>query len=246
MASKRKVRSTEAILKEQKVQAERDRAVVPAKSAALSAGGANNCWLEIGAELDKYLGAPLLKFTKQGEFAASDIDTIPDGTRCIAHCDFLEIGWVRWTESRPTDRKVGLIADGFIPPQKGDLPDRDETTWEIQDDGTRRDPWSFQMAVPLTRLDAGGETETYQFTVGSKGGLRCLSALTRTYGKRVAEKKSGLPVVELQSDSYKHRTYGKIFFPVMHVVGWTGSDGKPETIGADLGDAIPSFDEKAA
>jgi hypothetical protein len=101
------------------------------------------------------------------------------------------------------------------------------------------------MAVPLTRLDAGGET--YQFTVGSKGGLRCLSALTRAYGKRVAEKKSGLPVCELQSDSYKHRTYGKIFFPVMHVVCWTGSDGKPESLSADLGDAIPDdLSEKAA
>jgi len=238
MASKRKIQvpSTEEALKEQKVQAERDRAVVPAASTALSTGSANN-WLEIGAELDKYLGAPLLKFTKQGEFAISDVDAIPVGTRCIAHCDLIELGYVRWADGKPTDRKVGLVADGFIPPQKGDLPDRDETTWEIQDDGTRRDPWSFQMAVPLTRLDAGGET--YQFTVGSKGGLRCLSALTRTYGKRIADKKPGLPIVELQSDSYKHRTYGKIFFPVMHVVGWTGGHGKPESLSAEMSDAIP-------
>jgi hypothetical protein len=243
MATKRKVRSTEEIRKEQIAQAERDNAVVPAASTALSTGGANK-WLEIGAELDKYLGAPLMKFNKQGEFAISDIDTIPDGTRCIAHCDLMEIGWTRWTDGKPTDRKVGLIGDGFIPSQKSHLPDRDETTWEIQDDGTRRDPWSFQMAVPLTRLDAAGET--YQFTVGSKGGLRCLSALTRTYGKRVAEKKPGLPVVELKSDSYKHPRFGKIYFPTMHVVGWTGRDGKPETLAAALDDAIPDFGERAA
>ena len=243
MASKRKVRSTEEILKEQKAQAERERAVVPVASTALSTG-CTNSWLEIGAELDKYLGAPLLKFTKQGEFAISDIDTIPDGTRCIAHCDLMEIGWVRWVDGKPTDRKVGLIADGFVPPQRADLPDRDETTWEIQDDGTRRDPWSFQMAAPLTRLDAGGET--YQFTVGSKGGLRCLSALTRAYGKRVAEKKPGLPIVELKSDRYKHPRYGWIHFPVLHVVGWTGADGKPESLGTEMDDAIPDFGEKAA
>jgi len=240
--AKRKIRTTDEVIKEQKAQAERATAVVPAASTALSAGGANN-WLEIGVELDKYLGAPLLKFTKQGEYAISDTETIPLGTRCVSHCDLMELGWVHWADGKPTDRKTGLVADGFIPPQKDSLPDRDEETWEIQDDGTRRDPWLFQMAVPLTRLDAGGET--YQFTVGSKGGLRCLSGLTRTYGKRVAEKKSGLPVVELQADSYKHRTYGKIFFPVMHVVGWTGSDGKPETLADDLNDAVPDFGNAA-
>ena len=246
MASKRKVRSTEEILKEQKAQAARDaKAVAFLASTTLSTGGVNNNWLEIGAELDKYLGAPLLKFTKQGEFAISDIDTIPNGTRCIAHCDLMELGWVKWADGKPTgDRKVGLVVDGFIPPKREDLPDRDETTWEIQDDGTRRDPWSFQMSVPITRLDAGGET--YQFTVGSKGGLRCLSALTRMYGKRIAEKKSGLPVVELQADSYKHRTYGRIFFPVMHVVGWTGADGKPESLSVDMNDEIPDLGKKAA
>jgi hypothetical protein len=76
--------------------------------------------------------------------------------------------------------------------------------------------------------------------------LRCLSALTRAFGKRVADKKPGLPVVELQSDSYKHRQFGKIFFTVMHVVGWTGADGKPQTLGDEMNDALPDFDEKAA
>jgi hypothetical protein len=242
MATKRKVRTTEEVLKEQKTRAARDLTVTPAANTALSTGG--NCWLEIGAELDKYLGAPLLKFSKQGEYAISDIDTIPTGTKCVAHCDLMELGFVKWTDGRPTDRKVGLVADGFVPPRKDDLPDRDESTWEISDTGEKRDPWAFQMSVPVTRLDAGGET--YQFTAGSKGGLRCLSALTRAYGKRVAEKTPGLPIVELQSDSYKHRTYGKIFFPVMHIVGWTGADGKPQTLGEDMSDALPDFDKKVA
>jgi hypothetical protein len=237
---KKKVRTTEDVLKEQKAQAKAARENVPAirGSTALAADG-NNPWIEIGAELDKYLGAPLLKFTKQGEFAISETDTIPDGARCIAHCDLMEIGWVKWSDGKPTgDRKVGLVADGFIPPQKSDLPDRDETQWEIQDDGERRDPWAFQMSVPLTRLDAGGET--YKFTAGSKGGLRCLGALTRAYGKHIAEKKPGQPVVELQSDSYKHRTYGKIFFPVMHIVGWTGADGRPQSLADELDDDLPA------
>src|SRR5262245_40039147 len=237
---KKKVRTTEDVLKDQeaKAKAERENALaMKTNSTALSADSSNP-WIEIGAELDKYLGAPLLKFTKQGEFAISDVNTIADGTRCIAHCDLMEIGWVKWADGKPTgDRKVGLVADRLIPPQKSDLPDRDESLWEIQDDGERRDPWAFQMSVPLSLLDAGGET--YKFTAGSKGGLRCLSALTRVYGKHIAEDKPGQPIVELQSDSYKHRTYGKIFFPVMHVVGWTGADGKPQSLADELNDDLP-------
>jgi hypothetical protein len=237
--TKKKVRTTEDVLKEQEARAKAERENVPAvktSSTALSADGSNP-WVEIGAELDKFLGAPLLKFTKQGEFAISDVITIPDGTRCIAHCDLMEIGWVKWADGHPSDYKVGLVADGFIPPQRSELPDRDESLWERDEDGKPRDPWAFQMSVPLTLLDAG--EETYKFTAGSKGGLRCLSALTRAYGKRVAEKKGGQPVVELQSDSYKHRKYGKIFIPVMHIVGWTGADGKPLGVADDLEDDLP-------
>jgi hypothetical protein len=234
-----KKRTTEDVLKEQAARATAEREKVPAvksSSTALSVDGSNP-WIEIGAELDKFLGAPLLKFTKQGEFAISDVDAIAAGTRCIAQCNLMELGWVKWADGRPVEHKTGLVADNFVPPQRSALPDRDESQWEIDDDGERRDPWAFQMSVPLTLLSASGET--YKFTIGSKGGLRCLSALMRAYGKHVAEKKPGQPIVELQPDSYKHRKYGKIFFPVMHVVGWTDANGKPQSLADDLSDDLP-------
>ena len=72
--------------------------------------------------------------------------------------------------------------------------------------------------------------------------------MTRAYGKRVQAKgdEAGLPIIELRSDSYKHRTYGKIFFPVMHIVGWTGPDGKPLSLADDMEDAIPDLGGRAA
>lgn len=102
--------------------------------------------------------------------------------------------------------------------------------------GSRRDPWQFQMSVPITRLDT---QETYRFTTGSKGGLACLGKLTRAFGRRVQDEKvPGLPVVELKADHYKHRTYGKMFTPSMTVVGWTGSDGKPLSLAEDMDDEV--------
>jgi hypothetical protein len=186
--------------------------------------------------LDKFIGAPLLKFTKQGEFAVSDVDNIPDGTRCVAHADEIDLGWVRWADGRPEERRVGRVADTFVPPRREDLGDNDVQLWDLQYDGTRRDPWQFQMSVPVTRLDT---QETYRFTVQSKGGLACLGKLTRAYGRRVQDERApGLPVVELKADSYKHRKYGKIFFPAMIVVGWTGETGKPLSLAEEMNDDI--------
>jgi hypothetical protein len=190
MSAKRKVRTTEDVLKEQKQQAERNLALVKAPLVALMDVG--NPWIEIAAELDKFIGAPLLKFTKQGEFAISDIDNIPDGTRCVAHADEIDLGWVRWADGKPEERRVGRVADKFVPCPRDDLGDTDEQQWEMQDDGTRRDPWQFQMSVPVTRLD---NQETYRFTTGSKGGLACVGRLTRVYGRHGRSIKHSSPSV---------------------------------------------------
>jgi hypothetical protein len=233
-----KARTTEQVLKEQAEQAKAQRgntAIVRATSNALTVD--DNPWMEIGAQLDKYLGAPLLKFTKQGEFAISDVESIPAGTQCIAHADEITLGWVKWVDGRPDpeQRHVGRVADKFVPPQRKELGDLDPLQWELQD-GEPKDPWQFQMTVPVTRLDT---SETYQFTTGSKGGLACVGKLTRAYGRRVQEEKApGLPIVELKADSYKHRLYGKIFTPSMIIVSWTDAGGKPLPLSGDLNDSI--------
>jgi hypothetical protein len=239
MNTKKKPRTTEDVLKEQQRQADAQRgntAMIKQAANALAADNSNP-WIEVSAEIDKVIGAPMCKFTKQGEFSISDIDNIPDGTRCIAHADQISLGWQRWEDGKPVERRIGLVADKFMPPKRDELGDTDERQWELQDDGTRRNPWQFQMMVPITRLDGGGET--YNFTTGSKGGLACVSRLTRAYGRRVRDEKvPGLPVVELRADHYRHRTYGKIFYPVMHIVGWTGADGNPLSLADDLKDEI--------
>src|SRR5262249_31927342 len=148
----------EDVLKDQQNQADAERestAIVKKAPNALTTDDSNP-WIEISAELDKFLGAPMCKFTKQGEFSISDIDNIPDGTRCIAHADQLPLGWQRWKDGKPVGSRIGLVADKFVPPKRDELGDTDDRQWELQDDGSRRDPWQFQMSVPITRLDAGG------------------------------------------------------------------------------------------
>jgi hypothetical protein len=231
-------RTTEQVLKDQAEQAEHRRgntAMVKAAANALAADN-DNPWLEVSAELDRFLGAPFVKFSKTGGYPISDTENLPDGVRCIAHTDETEFGWTRWQDGKPAEKRMGRVADRFVPAQRSDLGDTDERQWEIQTDGTRRDPWQFGATMPITRLDS---RETYQFTTGSKGGLRCVNGLSRVYGRRVqTEKVPGLPVIQLKSDRYKHHEYGWIYYPVMPVVGWTGADGKPLSLAEELNDEV--------
>jgi hypothetical protein len=236
---KAKMKTSEQILREQEEQADTERnskAIARAKPSALVTSGSNP-WIEIGAELERLCGMPRLRFTKQGEFAISDTVNIPDGTRCIAHANEIEFGWQKWVNGQPADTRMGRVADRFVPAQRSELGDDNPAGWETQDDGTRRDPWQFQATVPITRLDT---SETYQFTTSSKGGLGCVTRLTRMYGgylQQSGKVPGRLPIVELRAENYKHKTYGKIFTPAMHVVGWSDSSGKPLSLSEELNDS---------
>jgi len=152
-----KARTTEQVLKEQEGQAKatRENAVVKVGSTALIADGSNP-WIEVSAELDKFVGAPFVRFSKQGEFEISDTETIPASTRCIAHADEIMFGWRKWSDNKVVETRMGRVADRYVPAQRKDLGDTDESQWEMQDDDTRRDPtrrdpWQFCATVPLTR-----------------------------------------------------------------------------------------------
>jgi hypothetical protein len=243
---KARARTSSDVLQEQEKQAAaaRENAVAVRASGIALVADPGNPWLEVATALDRFVGAPFVKFNKQGEFAISDTEAIPAGTRCIAHVDEVLFGWRKWADNKVVDTRMGRVADRHVPAQRNELGDTDERQWEVQDDGSRRDPWQFTASLPLSRLDTG---EAYLFSTSSKGGIRAINGLTRTYGSRVRAKgdKAGLPVVELQPDHYKHSLYGKIYFPCLRVVNWTGADGEPLSVGADLEDAIPDFGGRA-
>jgi hypothetical protein len=237
-AKTKNTRTTEQVLAKQKTDVENSTFITKKTGNALVAD-ADNAWITVSAELDKFLGGALLKFNKQGEYALNDVDTLAAGTRVVVHADEMTLGWQKWQDGKPVPdgKRLGRIADKFVPPKRDELGDTDQRQWEVGDDGKPRDPWAFQMSVPLTALD--GDGQTYNFTVTSKGGLRCLSALARAYGRRVRDvEPPGLPIAELRSDWYKHREYGKIFIPLMPICNWTGPDGTPLGPADDLNDAI--------
>src|SRR5438094_7839313 len=72
----------------------------------------------------------LLKFTKFGEFQAGiDGEKLAHGTELVAQMRTLQVGWVKWFDGRPAERRMGAVVDGFIPATRAALGDTDKMLW---------------------------------------------------------------------------------------------------------------------
>jgi hypothetical protein len=164
----------------------------------------------------------LLKFSKGDWLAGQENRQIADGTTLVAIMDSLVVGLQRWENQRPVAYRMGLLVEGFVPPQRDELGDTDEALWECDDAGKPRDPWQFTNYLPLVNPE--NPDQTFTFTTSSKGGLSAIAKLCREYG-RACEKegrKDQYPLVKLSTGSYAHRdrSRGRIKFPVLTIIGW--------------------------
>src|SRR5262249_4469541 len=145
----KRIPETEDILKQQEAQAkaqrENENAVARLKGSTALTPDGTNAWLEVSTELDRFVGAPFVKFSKQGEYAVSDTESIPAGTRCVAHVDEAEFGWRYWWGGKSVHEKarMGRVCDRFVPPQRSELGELDQTQWEMDEQGAPRDPYQF-------------------------------------------------------------------------------------------------------
>jgi hypothetical protein len=109
--------------------------------------------------------------------------------------------------------------------------------------------WEAQVGMHLHCLsgqDAGVEVK---YTATSMGGRNSVGKLALQVGARIDEEQAnGVPkekmtpvaVVTLQSDSYKHREYGKVFTPVFNVIRWISLEGdKAEAPAAEAPETTP-------
>jgi hypothetical protein len=190
----------------------------------------------------------LLKFAKGDYLSGRNGEEMPRGTRLVANVADLRHGWVRWSGGKPTDTRMGRVADAFVPPARGALGDTDEGEWDLDNDGKPRDPWQFTNTL-IFKAEKGDQL--YTFSGSSKGQLGAIAKLCGEYGKRVRSHPNDLPIVALEVDSYNHpdKTRGRIKFPVFKVVGWTANSGFQDAMAAEEAaaenDDLP-FDEAPA
>jgi hypothetical protein len=177
----------------------------------------SNPWLDAAAKASTGIGK-LLKFAK-GHYETGD-DEIKLGTELIAHVDQIAHGWVKFVDGKLVDQHIVKIADRRPLPERDGLGDLDQSKWEPDAKGERRDCWVLQWYLPLSDM---ANCDLLTFITASHGGVSAIGKLCSIYGRRGGT--GPLPVIELGVRSYKHKTYGRIETPEFSVVGWDDNGG---------------------
>jgi hypothetical protein len=163
---------------------------------------------------------PFLKF-KKTKFEVGDQE-VPLGTTFLAYCEDWRQGWVKFIGDEKVDEKIGRVADGFHPPERDELGDTDQGEWEADDDGKLKDPWVFQIYLPLENMKTG---ERYLFVSSSAGGKIGVEILQARWSRDIKNGvHRGLPIIKLATGSFHTRKYGAIQRPDFPIVSWPDDD----------------------
>lgn len=171
-----------------------------------------------------------LKFSKGEWLKGQNDDEVELGTRLAANMAELSIGWIRWEDGKPAERRMGLLAQGHKPEARNDLGYADQSQWEDDETGKPKDPWNFTNELPLANIETG---EQMTFSASSKGGIGAIGNLCKAYGKEYRQRDGLVPIIELQRDSYKHKVYGKTYVPLIPIVDWVENGSIPEPAQGD-------------
>ena len=178
-----------------------------------------------------------LKMTKIGEwvFGVED-DELEEGAVLAVNPMGFQHGFTAWgtEEHGNLGTNVGEVMVGANQPlpSEVDLPDV-------------KGRWTKQIGVQFRVTNGEDEGLQLLWKANSLGARKAYAQLVNAVVARIQEGKSDIvPLVELGTDSYKHKTYGKIFTPEITIVGWTTMDGatpepaedKPQQKELDLDD----------
>jgi hypothetical protein len=160
-------------------------------------------------------GGAVLKYSK-GEWTAND--TVMDGDALTANMIDLCHGWRKWVDKKIVATDIGFVRSKFVPKQRNELDDHDETKWTVDLDGKPQDPWSLGYYMQLKDEDGS----TFVWTASSAGARGAIGDLAKKYAKKRVN-----PIVKLSSSSYRHAQYGKVLVPVLEAIGWETPESPP-------------------
>ena len=183
-------------------------------------GGSKNIFQQYGEAMSRSaIIGKILKLSKHGTYVAGqDQEEIANGTQMVVDLTKLRTGYIKWVDSKPVERKLGVIGE-YTPPLRSELGDNDREMWEDPD----KDPWQFVNEAIMYDPEA---EELYTYSATSKGGLNALGDLMTKYGDHIAlnydNEPAVFPVIALNVGSYMHsnRQFGKIFVPKFDLVDY--------------------------
>lgn len=175
-------------------------------------------------------GTPFLRLQKDGSWVfGSDDAEIGNGARAIINPGAIKHGYSCWTDRKPGEGKNEMLGEQMVSAMS-DKPLMHQLEQHVDEKTGRPCKWSEQHALDLRFISGEARGTQVAYKTTSVGGIRAVLGVIDKLVERLSagEGKYLCPVVEMTSDSYKHATYGKIYTPVIEVVGWADASGELE------------------
>jgi hypothetical protein len=173
-------------------------------------------------------GEPILRMGRDGIwiYGADNVEVEPGSTWAINPMS-LTHGFICWKViPEGSKEKPELLGEEtrsmFQPlPNKDSLPDYGH-------------PWAEVLSVQLKCLSGEDEGEQTLYKTSSTGGLRAMKELIGSIMEAIDKHpETPVPVVQLKSDSYPHKQYGKTYFPVIAIEKWVSMEGVADEASAE-------------
>jgi hypothetical protein len=179
------------------------------------------------------VGTVILKMDKTGHwvFGSDQTEVEADSTWAINPFSFVH-GFIAWGDGEVLAERMVPVSEPL--PEVPDAPP-----------GAKRG-WETQIGMSLKCLSGEDEGMEARFSTTSVGGKRAVTKLAVDLAEQVERDQSKpVAVVQLEKDSYSHKSYGRIFTPVFDIQKWIGLDGpeaapaaaEPEAEAAPAADA---------
>lgn len=158
--------------------------------------------------------APLMSFLrmdKAGEWAyGPDSLPVPETTEFAVDPSGFQHGYVAWGEGEKLGEIIVSVHEPI--PEPGPVPG-----------GAMK--WEAQAGITLRAVTGEMANTQLVYRSSSIGGKRAIASLFQEIGTRLSEdidRDDIIPVIELDSGSYKHSKFGKVYVPLFKVVRWMG------------------------
>ncbi len=180
-----------------------------------------------------------MKFSKFGEwiYGVENVEVEPGSVWAVNPLGF-QHGWTAWgTKAHGTS---GQNMGECMVPAVHPMP-LEENLPAVKGD--------WMKAVGIQMLCTTGEDEGVQvmFKTNSHGGRKAYAAIVQAVTARiVAGEPDCMPLVELKADSYEHKEYGKIFTPILEIVGWSAHDAAREPAASVKAQRLPPHSDAPA
>jgi hypothetical protein len=154
-----------------------------------------------------------MKMTKAGEFLfGADEIVVQDGSLWAIDPRSITKGFIHWGDDADLLGEEMAQVFGGQPVMKAALPDAGVG-------------WTEQVGFALACTNGEDKGTQCLYKSNSKGGLKAIkSYLSALQGQLATDPANAVALVSLSSDFYKHKTYGRIYNPIITIDSWVPLD----------------------